>query len=117
MYKMAYYHMKVVSLDANFKSLRIDDYLEDSIQWGFLLQNKNVKGHCIKINLWEINLKSSTRDSENPLSDNITEIGTLRSQKTIIVLRKRLCMSLKLHTKACNHNIVRQASESSLDLS
>lgn len=73
MYKMAYYHMKVVSLDANFKSLRIDDYLEDSIQWGFLLQNKNVKGHCIKINLWEINFKSSTRDSENPLSDNITK--------------------------------------------
>lgn len=68
--------MKVVSLDANFKSLRIDDYLEVSIKRGFLLQNKNVKGRCIKINLWEINLKSSTRDSENPLSDNITNIGT-----------------------------------------
>lgn len=50
MYKMAYYHMKVVSLDANFKffkSLRIDDYLEVSIKRGFLLQNKNVKGLCI----------------------------------------------------------------------
>lgn len=74
MYKMAYYHMKVVSLDANFKSLRIDDYLEVSIKRGFLLHNKNVKGLCIKINLWEINFKSSTRDSENPLSDNITKI-------------------------------------------
>lgn len=81
MYKMAYYHMKVVSLDANFKSLRIDDYLEVSIKRGFLLHNKNVKGLCIKINLWEINFKSSTRDSENPLSDNITEIGTFTKPK------------------------------------
>lgn len=73
--------MKVVSLNANFKSLRIDDYLEVSIKRGFLLQNKNVKGLCIKINLWEINFKSSTRDSENPLSDNITEIGTFTKPK------------------------------------
>lgn len=73
--------MKVVSLDANFKSLRIDDYLEVSIKRGFLLQNKNVKGLCIKINLWKINFKSSTRDSENPLSDNITEIGTFTKPK------------------------------------
>lgn len=57
MYKMVYYYLKVVSFDVNFKFLCIDDNLEVSIKWGFFLQNKNVKGFCIKINLWEINFK------------------------------------------------------------